>query len=188
MSRRTLVNIVLVVVVTGLAVFIALGPERDAELDLEPLSRENPRAISRIRLDPATAGTIVLRRAGGVWDLVDPIRIAANDFRINALVGVLTAPVHVRIDVSPRELGRFGLADPKGRILLDSIEILFGDTEPIHGRRYLLYDGKVALVDVGIIDGLAFFNVRNQLGKANWAVLEKFLCKCVQVMTAFRVD
>lgn len=147
MNRRTLINIALLVVVAGLAAFITLSPEREARLDLEPLSRENPRAISRIRLDPAAGGTIELRRAEGVWQLVAPMRIAANDFRVNALVGVLAAPVHARIDASAQELGRFGLATPKGRILLDGIEVLFGDTEPIHGRRYLLYDGEVALVD-----------------------------------------
>ena len=147
MSGRTLINIVLLVVVAALAAFIAYTPEREADDELEPLSRENPRAISRIRLDPTTAGTIELRRAEGVWTLVDPIRIAANDFRVNALVGVLSAPVHARFDASPQELGRYGLATPKGRILLDGIEVLFGDTEPIHGRRYLFYDGKVALVD-----------------------------------------
>ena len=60
---------------------------------------------------------------------------------------MLSAPVRARIDAKPGELARFGLQPPRARLLLDGKEILFGDTEPINGRRYLLYDGKVALVD-----------------------------------------
>lgn len=147
MSRRTLINIALLVVVAGLAAFIAIEQKREVRVELEPLSRENPRAISRIRLEPVSDGPIELQRAEGAWNLVAPIRGAANDFRVNALVGVLAAPVHARIDASAQELDRFGLAPPKGRLLLDGVEVLFGDTEPIHGRRYLLYEGRVALVD-----------------------------------------
>jgi hypothetical protein len=145
--QRTLINLALLLVVAGLALFIAFAPDEEAPLDLEPLSDENPRAVSRIGLKPAAGTSIELRRVDGVWHLVDPIRIAANDFRIKSLVQVLEAPVHARMDAAPEQLARFGLAPPQARILLDDKEVLFGDTEPIHGRRYLLYDGKVVLVD-----------------------------------------
>ena len=148
MSKTTLGNIVLLVIAAALAAFIAFAPgEGPQRLVLEPLSDQDPQAISRIHLELSAGGTIELRRTDGTWDLVEPMGIAANDFRVNGLLGVLEAPVHARIDASEQSLGRFGLAAPEGRILLDDKEILFGDTEPIHGRRYLLYDGHVALVD-----------------------------------------
>jgi len=146
-SRRTLINLALLVVVAALAALIVLAPERATRVEREPLSGEKPRAISRIRLVPVEGPAIDLRRIDGSWQLVEPIRIAANDFRVNALVGVLAVPVHVRIDAPATELARYGLAPPRGRVRLDDIEILFGDTEPLNGRRYLLYDGRVALVD-----------------------------------------
>jgi len=145
--ERTLINIVLLLVVAGLTVFIVFAPKKETRLDLSPLSNENPRAISHIRLESSAGGTIGLRRTDGAWLLIDPMRIAANDFRVNSLVRVLQAPVHARIDAGPEQLARFGLSPPRARILLDEKEILFGDTDPIHGRRYLLYDGKIALVD-----------------------------------------
>jgi len=147
--KRTLSNIVLLVIAAGLATFIAIAPEQaDRELRLlEPLSDENPRSVSRIHLELSAAETIELQRTNGTWDLVAPMRIPANDFRVDTLLRVLEAPVHARIDTAEQQLGRFGLAPAQGRVLLDDKEILFGDTEPIHGRRYLLYDGRVALVD-----------------------------------------
>ena len=147
MRHRTFINIALLLVVAGLAVLIAVAPDKKAGRDLEPLSNENPRAVSRIRLELRAGKTIELRRTGGAWHLVDPMRIAANEFRVQALLRVLEAAVHTRIDAAAQQLARFGLAPPRARMLLDDKEILFGDTEPIYGRRYLLYDGRVALVD-----------------------------------------
>lgn len=147
MAPRTLVNVVLLLAVAGLAAFIALGPEQEPRVELEPLSNENPRAVSHVRLDLGPAGTIELRRTEGTWQLVDPIRITANDFRVNTLIGVLGAPVHARVATGREDLSRFGLDVPRARLQLDDLEIQFGDTEPIYGRRYLLYDGQVVLVD-----------------------------------------
>lgn len=147
MGQRTLINLALLLVIAGLALIIAFAPDEEPPLALEPLSHENPRTVSRIRLKRAAGTTFELRRVDGSWRLVEPMEIAANDFRVQTLVQMLAAPVHTRIDATPGQLARFGLAPPRARILLDEKEILFGDTEPIHGRRYLLYDGKVALVD-----------------------------------------
>lgn len=137
----------LLVVAVGLAITIAFAPDEDVALDLEPLSSENPRAISRIRLETGNGEAIVLRRTEGAWNMLEPIAIAANDYRVNSLLGVLQAPVRLRIDAGEEGLGRYGLAPPRARVLLDSREILFGDTESIHGRRYLLYGERVVLVD-----------------------------------------
>jgi len=146
--RRTLGNIVLLAIAAGLGAFIALTPEKKPEVAiLDPLTREDPRAISSIHLEPSAGGTIELLRRDGAWELVAPMNIAANDFRVNGLLGLLGAPVHARIDASGQSLERFGLAEPQARILVGDNEILFGTTEPIHGRRYLLFDGGVALVD-----------------------------------------
>ena len=148
MRKTTLSNIVLLVIAAALAAFIAFTPEEEPQhVVLEPLSDEDPRAVSRIHLELSAGGTIELRRTEGTWDLVEPLTMAANDFRINGLLGVLETPVHARMDASEQSLGRFGLAAAEARVLLDDKEIQFGDTEPIHGRRYLLYDGQVALVD-----------------------------------------
>lgn len=155
MRSRALVNVVLLAVAVTLAALIAFAPGDEDGPALQPLTDANPRAVSRVMLETEAGEPIVLRRSEGTWDLVDPLVIAANDLRVNSLLGVLGAPVHLRIDADRDALGHFGLATPRARLLLDSKEILFGDTEPIHGRRYLLYDGRVALVDDAYFSHLA---------------------------------
>lgn len=154
-TGRGRLNLALLAFVAGLAVFIALAPEDDAPEPLEKLSSENPHDVSHIRLHLDAGKTIELRRSNGAWRLIEPIRAAANAFRIDTLLSVLGAPVHLRIDAPPGSLPRYGLQPPRARLELDDVEILFGDTEPIHGRRYLLFDDRVALVDDAYFSHLA---------------------------------
>lgn len=140
-------NVVLLVVAAGLAALIVVVPEEEEAPALEPLTRGSTEEIFSIRIEKAGEETIALRRRDGAWDLVEPLAMDANDFRVNTLLGVLSAPVHAWIDAKPSELHRFGLSSPLARILLNDDAILFGTTEPIHGRRYLLHDGRIALVD-----------------------------------------
>ena len=155
MTARGRLNLILVVIVVGLAAFIALAPENDTPAELDRLSSEDSRGVSHVRLHLGTGTTIELRRSQDGWRLVEPIQAAANAFRVDTLLTVLGAPVYTRIDAPREALSRYGLEPPRARLELDDVEILFGDTEPIHGRRYLLYNGGVALVDDAYFSHLA---------------------------------
>lgn len=155
MTARARLNLVLGVIVAALVTFIALAPENEAPVELERLSSEDSRGVSHVRLHLDSGATIELRRTDEGWRLTEPIRAAANAFRVDTLLTVLGAPVHTLIDAPPETLSRYGLEPPRARLELDQVEILFGDTEPIHGRRYLLYDGRVALVDDAYFSHLA---------------------------------
>jgi len=155
MTGRARVNFALLAIVAGLAALIAFAPENDAPVELDKLSTENARDVSRIRLVLDTGDVIELRRSSDQWRLVAPIRAPANASRVSSLLTVLAAPVHMRIDAPPDSLSRYGLEPPRARLELDAVEILFGDTEPIHGRRYLHDDGRVALVNDAYFSHLA---------------------------------
>jgi hypothetical protein len=146
-NRRTLLNAVLAAIVVGLAVVIVLVPEDEPGPELETLTGLDPGGISRVRLERADGDAISIHRTDDGWSLGSPLEIAANDFRVMALVGVVAAPVHGRFRLGDAELVRFGLSPPRARLLLDDREILFGDTESLHGRRYLKHGGQVYLVD-----------------------------------------
>ena len=62
MKKRTLTNIALLLVAAGLAAFIASLPEGENPSPLEPLSHENPRAVSHLRLELGEDRIIELRR------------------------------------------------------------------------------------------------------------------------------
>ena len=138
MKRRTFSNIVLLVVAAGLGIFIVTRPDQEERLVLEPLSHENPRSVSHIRLELAAGSPIELRRVDGAWLLVEPVRIAANDFRIDGLLRVLNAPVHARIDTDTRELNplRTGAATGAGVVRRQESAVLATPTPFTDGAIY----------------------------------------------------
>ena len=154
MSRRTLVNLALLLVAAGLAAFIALAPREVAEPQPVPLTAIDAAAVSRLEMQPRAGDYIELARGDEGWRIVRPLDAPANEFRVLALLGLLGAPVHARFDAAPGELVRYGLDPPQVRVRLGETELALGDTEPLSGRRYVSHDGQVALVDDAHLRGL----------------------------------
>ena len=147
MSRRTLLNLVLLLIVAGLALFIALAPREVAESTRAPLTSLDATGISRIVIEPADAERIEIVRSEHGWRLVHPLDAPANEFRVLALLALLGAPVHARFEAENHELARYGLAPPRVRVRLDDTRLDLGDTEALDGRRYVARGSEVALVD-----------------------------------------
>ena len=74
------------------------------------------------------------------------MELPADDFRVQALLGVLRAQSHSSFRAVDDDLSRFGLAPPLVRLDVDGSAISVGATEPLEGRRYVLYEGEVHLV------------------------------------------
>ena len=60
---------------------------------------------------------------------------------------LLNAESHTRFAAVPQELGKYGLDEPSPRVILDGTEVVFGDTDPLKNRRYVLVDGTVHLIN-----------------------------------------
>lgn len=146
MSRRTLVNVALLLVVAGLAAFIALAP-RDVVESPPPFTSLDPAAVSRVIVEQRDGDLVELVREEESWRLVRPMDLPGNAFRIHALLRLLRAPVHADFEATGADLARYGLAPPRTRVQLGEAVFLLGDTEPLHGRRYVAHGDRIVLVD-----------------------------------------
>ncbi len=143
---RVLVNVVLLLLIAGLAIFIWLdpwGPPPPAE---EKLSAIDPTRVVRVRIQGPKREPIELRRESAVWRLVVPLSLPANEHRVAALLGLAAARVHDGFRAQGNDLKQFGLEPPTARVLLNDDEFLFGDTESLNGWRYVLYGTDVHLI------------------------------------------
>jgi len=143
---RVLVNVVLLLLVAGLAVFIWLDPWGQPPPAEEKLSAIDPTRVVRVRIEGPKREPIELRRASAVWRLVVPLSLPANENRVAALLGLAAAKVHDGFRAEGNDLKEFGLEPPKARVLLNDHEFLFGDTESLNGWRYVLYGPDVHLI------------------------------------------
>ena len=135
MYKNNILNLVLFLVVISLASIIYFSEEASTELDR--LSALNIADITSISIEHNTNTTAITKQADGHWQIMQPVNIAANDFRINSLLELVNAPVHSRYPADEINLASIGLDKPVTTIALDGLNIAFGIVNPATELRYL---------------------------------------------------
>lgn len=144
MNRRARLNAGLLAAAIGLgvAVFVANREEPAGP----PLTPYKPDAIERIALEHPGAPAIRLEKKDGHWLLVEPVRAEADEFEVNALIGLADRETKLKVEGgAPKELG---LEPANFTLTLNDRAIAFGGVEPLEYRRYVqLPEGTFLIED-----------------------------------------
>jgi hypothetical protein len=145
MRNRWLLNLALLLLVAGLAVFVTLRtPDRTASGPaLTALSAAD---IAHLRLEKTGQEPIVLERRDDQWWMRAPVCARANRFHVDGLLRLISAPSELRLTSTPEELTKYGLDRPTARVGLDQEQILVGALHPFKNQHYVLYRGEVHLI------------------------------------------
>ena len=143
--QRINLALVLVIIVVAAAVYLAGGRQPD-EAPLR-LTSVDPAGVSSITVEQRGGMTIRFVKAGQVWAMTAPVQGPANPARINAMLAILQSQSFARIDSNAIEPGRFDLLQPAVVLTLNDQRFTFGGSNPLEGRRYVLYDGTVHLLN-----------------------------------------
>ena len=144
MSRATLVNIVLALLVVGLGLFLYLRPQPGAAPELA-LSSLDPEQVTRIRVE-RSGPPIVLEKRDGNWHLTEPYRARADAFRTKQLLDLLHAKASRML--SATDLARFDLDQPATRVVFDDRAIAFGTVNELSNEQYVAAGDGVYLIPV----------------------------------------
>lgn len=145
MYKNNILNLVLFLVVISLASIIYFSEEASTELDR--LSALNVADITSINIIHNTNTTTITKQADGHWQIMQPVNIAANDFRINSVLELVNAPVHSRYPVDEMNLANIGLDKPVTTIELDELSIAFGIVNPATELRYLRLGDSIYTIE-----------------------------------------
>jgi hypothetical protein len=146
MSRRNLLNVVLLatVLLLGAIVYFAPGGKDQPPATLTALDRAE---ISRIDVRREAADPISLRRRSGHWYITEPLAVPAADVAVRRLLSVLSQPVTGPLDpATAADEEKFGLASPRAIVEFDKTPIAFGDTNPLGNRRYVRTNDGLFLI------------------------------------------
>lgn len=145
MGKRTLLNVVLLLVVAGLALVAVYKPGKETPPPAPTLTALTPAQIDRLRIARTGEPAVVLEKVDGRWQMREPQAAAGNDYRIDSVLRLTEAKVLGRFDAG--DLAAYGLAEPEITVTLnDGPSIAFGSTTPVDQRRYVLKEGTVYLV------------------------------------------
>lgn len=157
MKKNTLINLSLLVIV-GVLVLLAIyepGIEKPAEAPLLlSLKRDE---VNHILIQRPDQETVELAKGDdGQWQLLQPIQIAASEFRIESLLRITESKSLNRFAADPARLANYKLDKPQAVLTLNNnIKIAFGSATPLDQRRYVLLNNQVHL----ITDNLYYFMI-----------------------------
>lgn len=152
MNRRILLNLGLLALVALLAVIVYFEPGAVRDESSARLTGLSSTEVTRLEIRPAEGEAIVLVREAGQWQLESPIRVAANEFRVEAVLRMIDATSRSRFEAVDGELHRYGLDVPLVELRANGTGLAFGATEPIDRRRYVRVDDTIHLIDVEHFD------------------------------------
>ena len=151
LSKRWIVNALLVVLIVGLSL-VGVFFEPSATVEKKP-------AISQLTADQVDTidietGDLQLRlqRVNDGWDIESPINWPAQENNVRRLLSILKIEADALSDTADVDLAALGLQQPKASIRFNGIPLLFGATNNIGGRRYAMLDEKLYLLpDVHLV-------------------------------------
>jgi hypothetical protein len=145
MSKRWLINYVLIVLIF---LFTFIGNRFNVETGYKPVNQITSlklQDINRITIQTAD-DNMSLTRAGGQWQIEAPIQWLANNITIERILGIANSETDSRLSADEIDLATIGLQFPKAILTLNDTRILFGATNNIGKRRYLLINSTVYLL------------------------------------------
>ncbi len=147
MQSRLLINIVLFLIVAGLAIFlIRQDDSAPTEVDVTLTTFESG-SINEISIIRRDLDDIVFIKEGDQWSMQSPFVLPANPVRINTILKILQAYSYAQLDVKNVELKHFILDDPVVSLKFNETQIDFGDTSPLGKQRYVLLNETVHLIN-----------------------------------------
>lgn len=153
MNRVTL-NIVMGVVLLGLAVAVYVTGGKKAPPKKPPLTQLNVSSIKTVEIDHPHSKPIRLKKQGGHWRITSPVMAAAAPYEVSRLLNISVLPCQKAIKSRTVKLSDFGLAPPRYRINFDKTTVDVGGLEPLKYRRYVKVGGRVCLVKNPTVAGL----------------------------------
>jgi len=144
-SRRWIINYVLIVLIV---IFTYVGNRFGVTTGYQPqqrISTLKPADIQVIGIQTADASLRLQRDAQG-WLIEAPIRWPANSINIQRLLSIVNSETDSRLSADEINLATLGLQFPQAVLSLNDLQLLFGATNNIGERRYIMIEKTVFLL------------------------------------------
>jgi hypothetical protein len=147
MQSRALLNIALFLLVVLLAVYMYdTDQQQQSSSKNEQLTQLPADEVTRISIRH-NQRHIELSREDGKWRMLQPIKVAADSFRIDTLLNMLNTVSHAAYSATDIELGKYELSEASTSISFNDVSIDFGIVNPINNYRYVRINNTVHLID-----------------------------------------
>lgn len=146
MNSRIWVNVGLLVFIVLLSATVFFSDTK-TEPEIVFLSNIDRKEITNIQVIRKNLDDFVFNKQGEDWYMHAPLKVLANNARINAMLRILKARSYGQLNPKDIDLKRFELDDPKITIKLNEHVFQFGNTDAIDQRRYILFNDTIYITN-----------------------------------------
>jgi hypothetical protein len=148
MRQRGLLNLGLLLLIIGLGVIIwQLPPAQTKTQETLKLTTLDPLQVQHLRVERVEQEPIEIKKTQGVWQILSPLQLPAHDFRIQAILQLLSTRNYRKLDASQVKLSELKLAPAPISVQFDDLVMEFGDQSPMNEHlRYLKIKSDIYLL------------------------------------------
>jgi len=146
MKKRWLINLILLLLVAGIAAFLYLRPEQQVQTEkTHELSALKLADFTSLRVEFPTKAPVIFEKTDSYWYMQQPYKARADQAIVQRILSIVAATSKEKFPAS--DLGQFGLDNPALKIRMGDEEFLFGTYNPVSGEQYVAYKDAVYMVD-----------------------------------------
>ena len=147
MSKRNLINLILLAVVGALVLIVAYEPGIETKSNPK-LATIDKNSISKITVERTGQQTVTLAKADSGWSMQEPYKISANKIKAESLLTLVEQESFAQYPLKDQNVKPYGLDIPRASITFnDKDRFDFGGNEPLNKRRYVRYNDNLYVIN-----------------------------------------
>jgi len=137
--RGLKLNLLLLAVVVLLATIALYEPGIETTAPPQTLLPLSAEEVNEIGIRNGEQRAIILKRdSEKVWQMVEPVQVAANRYKVDTVLAILKQQPTNRFAVDEQKLAKYGLQNPQVELLLNGKHrLIFGAQTALNNERYL---------------------------------------------------
>jgi len=149
MKKRWLVNLLLLALVVGIAVFLHLRPKQEGQSAQEyEISSLKMAGFSAVKVEFPAQAPVAFEKVDGFWRMVAPYKSRADQMSVQRIISIIAAKTKVKLPAT--DLGKYGLDNPLLKLKLTDAtathEFTFGTYNPVTEEQYVGFNNAVYLL------------------------------------------
>lgn len=146
MKKRWFINLILLLVVAGIAAFLYLRPQQHEQTEQShELSTHKLADFSDLRVEFPAKAPVVFEKRDGYWYMQQPYTARADQRLVQRILSIVAATSKEKFPAD--NLAQFGLDNPKLKVKMGGEEFLFGTHNPVTNEQYVAYKDAVYMVE-----------------------------------------
>ncbi len=147
MNSRTLLNLALLLIVILLITVVVLEPGKTPAPAPVLLTGLENSDVHKIKILRKNKDSIELEKIAGQWQMRAPYSLSANRYKVDSVLKVLKTETAAHYDMNGLDPARYDLLDPAVSMRInDTLQIDFGNLEPLQKQRYVRIDKQLYLI------------------------------------------